>query len=49
MRYIYRKVARRKGKFVSMREGRRNPDTCIIDSIPCRVGRWRREWPAMPM
>jgi hypothetical protein len=38
MRYIYRKVARRNGKFISMREARAHPETSIIDSIPCRVG-----------
>ena len=49
MRYIYRKVGRRNGKFVSIREAHRNPETCIVDSIPCRVGRWRRPWPVIPM
>src|ERR1051326_1576013 len=29
MRYIYRKVWRHNGKFISMREARRHPETCI--------------------
>jgi hypothetical protein len=38
MRYIYRKVYRRNGKFVSRREAHRDPKNCTIDSIPCRIG-----------
>jgi hypothetical protein len=42
MRYIYRKVWRRNGKFISMGEARRHPETCTVERIPCRVGRRRR-------
>jgi hypothetical protein len=45
MRYIYRKVWRRNGKFISMREARRHPETSTVERIPCRVG--RRRWPVV--